>query len=336
MFAVLLVLFLSVNAVYAFSVSISPTSAYITLDESVTFTSTISGGVEPYTYRWYLNGTITSWNTSEAIFTPSLDGYYLIYMEVTDNSHVTVRSNNATVTVYPPIPEANFTYTPTYPLKSQTVTFNGSNSTPGAHIANIVSYEWSFGDGTSANGIIVTHSYTASGVYNVTLNVTNCFGYWDIESKLVIVIQPHGPTAIFTPIPEIQHAHIPIMFDASSSLPGWNGTHEMPITEYYWDFGDGTNATTTTPIAYHTYSSYGTYYVTLTVRAPGATPETDSTIRKVIVLLYQPVGGYAIQTEGCGKTEPIAPYLALVAVLAMSFTATKHKLQKRTKHSQNH
>lgn len=331
MLLILLALFLSVRTVYAFSVSISPTSAAITLDESVTFTSTVSGGVLPYTYKWYLNGVNTDWNTSMALFTPPLDGHYIVYLEVTDDSNVTVRSNNATVTVYPPIPQANFTYSPTYPLIGQLVAFNASDSTPGADVATIVSYQWNFGDGASANGIIVTHSYAASSTYNVTLNVTNCFGYWDVESKLLTVIAPYGPTAMFTATPETRYARTPIMFDASSSLSGWNGTHEMPIVEYRWDFGDGNKTTTSTPIVYHSFSSYGTYYVNLTVYAPGATPETDSTIRRVTVLPYRPVGGYSLQIEGYATTKPATPYLALIAFFAISFTAIKRKKQKRTR-----
>ncbi|MDH5483437.1 MAG: PKD domain-containing protein [Candidatus Bathyarchaeota archaeon] len=331
--SVLFVFSLGVKVVYALSASISPTSAYITLDESVTLTSTVTDGILPYTYKWYLNGIKTDWNSSAAIFTPSLDGYYVIYLEVTDDSNVTTRSNDATVTVYPPIPQANFTYSPTYPQVNQLVTFDASDSTAGANVATITSYQWNFDDGTSASGVIAEHSYTASGTYNVTLNVTNCFGYWGTKSKLVVVILPHGPTAAFTVTPETASAHTPVMFDATTSLPGWNGTHEMPIIEYRWDFGDGNNETTFSPIVNHTFNKFGKYYVNLTVYALGATPETDSTIRTVIVLIYRPVGGYSVQIEEYAKTKPATPYLALIAVFAAVITVTKRRLQGRVDHS---
>jgi hypothetical protein len=179
-----------VKAVYAFSVSINPVSVYLTFDESVTFTSTISGGVPPYTYRWYLNGSSTGWDTSAAFFTPFLEGHWTIFVEVTDSLNGKVRSNNATIVVFPPIPLANFKYSPSHPLVSQTVIFNASDSTPGANIALIVGYQWSFGDGESAPGITATHSYVDPGVYNVTLNVTNCFGYWNIKSILLPIYAP--------------------------------------------------------------------------------------------------------------------------------------------------
>lgn len=54
-----------------------------------------------------------------------------------------------------------------------------------------------------------------------------------------------------------------VTFDASGSLPGWNGTHFMSIISYYWNFGDG--ETGTGMIINHTYTKPGVYNVTLTV-----------------------------------------------------------------------
>ena len=43
------------------------------------------------------------------------------------------------------------------------ITFNGTGSSdPDGSIA---SYGWTFGDGTSASGPVVTHSYSAPGTY---------------------------------------------------------------------------------------------------------------------------------------------------------------------------
>jgi PKD repeat protein len=50
-------------------------------------------------------------------------------------------------------------------------TFDGSTSYDPD--GTIVSYNWDFGDESSDNGSIVTHTYTATGVYTVTLTVTD-------------------------------------------------------------------------------------------------------------------------------------------------------------------
>ncbi|MCJ7431844.1 S8 family serine peptidase [Candidatus Bathyarchaeota archaeon] len=221
-------------------------------------------------------------------------------------------------------PVASFTWTPSTPKVGEPVTFDASSSTPNG--GTIIKYEWNFSDGKYATEQIVTHTYSGPGSYIVTLNVTDSEGLWDVEQKPIQVVQPHGPKAEFTILPETAKVCELVKFDASSSLFGWNGTHNMPITEYRWDFGDGNRTTTSTPIVYHRFSSSGIYYVTLTVYAPGATPETDSTTRRVTVITI-PVGGYSISIQVHTKTEPIIPYIALIATL----TAILTKLRPKTK-----
>jgi PKD repeat protein len=74
-----------------------------------------------------------------------------------------------------------------------------------------------------------------------------------------------GPTASFTYEPLTPIANQTVTFNASTSLPGWNGTHEVPIANYTWDFGDGNVTTVAYPIINHTYTAVGTYKVNLTV-----------------------------------------------------------------------
>jgi len=226
----------------------------------------------------------------------------------------------------PKPPTANFTWSPYLPKVGELVIFDASSSTPNG--GTIIEYEWNFGDGKYATGQIVTHTYSGQGSYIVTLNVTDSEGLWDVEQKPIQVVQPHGPKAEFTLTPETAKVGELVKFDASNSLSGWNGTHNMPITEYRWDFGDGNRTTTSTPIVYHRFSSSGIYYVTLTVYAPGATPETDSTTRRVTVITI-PVGGYSIPIQVTTKAEPVLPYIALIAILTAVFTKLRPKTKRR-------
>jgi PKD repeat protein len=227
-----------------------------------------------------------------------------------------------TVEFLPPI--ANFTWSPRIAKVGESVTFDASASLPNG--GTIIKYEWNFGDGEHATGQIVTHVYSNANIYTVTLNVTDSEGKWDIEQKQIQVVQPRCPKAEFTVTPETAKVGEVVKFDGSNSQSGWNGTHNMPITEYRWDFGDGNRTTTSTPIVYHRFSSSGIYYVTLTVYAPGATPETDSTTHKVTVITI-PVGGYSIPIQVHTKAEPVLPYIALMAIL----TAILTKLRPKTK-----
>jgi hypothetical protein len=82
------------------SVSISPLSASILVGQSVTFTSTVSGGATPYSYQWYLNGNPVSGATSASwAFTPTASGVYYVYLKVTDDKGNTAQSDAARITV---------------------------------------------------------------------------------------------------------------------------------------------------------------------------------------------------------------------------------------------
>jgi len=96
------------------------------------------------------------------------------------------------------------------------------------------------------------------------------------------------------------------------------------MIEYRWDFWDGNTTTTSAAIVYYRFTSSGIYYVTLTVYAPGATPETDSVTNKVTVIAI-PVGGYSIPIEIHATKQPLTLYLAIIAILTVGFTVIKRK-----------
>jgi PKD repeat protein len=227
----------------------------------------------------------------------------------------------------PPLPPvASFTWTPSIPKVGESVTFDASASTPNG--GTMLKYEWDFGDDGTATGQIATHAYANLGTYTVTLNVTDSEGLWDVEQKQIQVVQPHGPEAEFTWTPASPRTDESIKFDASASLPGWNGTHGMPITEYRWDFGDANTTTTSTLIVYHSYKTVGNYYVTLIVYSPGTTPETDAITYRVTVVSV-PVGGYSIPLQVQTKAEPVLPHIALIAILTAIFTKLRPKAKRK-------
>jgi hypothetical protein len=83
-------------------------------------------------------------------------------------------------------------------------------------------------------------------------------------------LPPSPPTASFTisPSPPFYEEDT-ITFDASASQPGFDGDEFVPITAYVWDFGDGTNASTASPVIAHTFNDSGLYPVCLITVAPG-------------------------------------------------------------------
>jgi 6-phosphogluconolactonase (cycloisomerase 2 family) len=73
-------------------------------------------------------------------------------------------------------PTAAFTGTPA--AAGSASSFNGAASSSSSSETTVASYDWSFGDGTSAEnaGPTPTHVYSAPGVYTVTLTVTDSAG----------------------------------------------------------------------------------------------------------------------------------------------------------------
>jgi len=222
----------------------------------------------------------------------------------------------------------NLTYND-YPVQQKLVVFGVSNPQNQMILAQVATTD---SEGVAAMDFTIPllpesiGTWTALALADVAEKVV-----WDYLTFVVkYLIPPHGPKANFTEFPVRPHINETVKFDASQSLPGWNGFDFMPITEYRWDFGDGNNATTSTPIIYHAYKQVEIYYVTLTVYAPGATPETDTTTETKILYPISLVGGYSAAMNSTTITKPIRLYSAILAISAVAFALSRRKA--RTKH----
>ena len=78
-------------------------------------------------------------------------------------------------------PRAEFTTS----ISASTVVFDASDSYDPD--GRIIKYEWNFGDGTSAEGKVVTHVYSLPGSYAVTLTITDNDGLSDTTTKVIAV-----------------------------------------------------------------------------------------------------------------------------------------------------
>jgi hypothetical protein len=79
------------------------------------------------------------------------------------------------------------------------ILFDGSKST-GSSVQNttypIVSWNWSFGDGTFGAGTTIVHSYSSGGSYTVTLTVTDSNGASAFSTVKVVISPPAAPQNI--------------------------------------------------------------------------------------------------------------------------------------------
>lgn len=137
----------------------------------------------------------------------------------------------------------------------------------------IVGYEWDFGDGSTASGVVSQHEYTIAGTYMVTLTVRDAAGNVATDTLEVVVEETAPPVEDdISPIaeagPDLRAAvGETLEFDASAS------TDNIGIVSYTWDFGDGETATGIT--ASHAYDEQGNYTVTLVVRDEAGNSDSD-------------------------------------------------------------
>jgi parallel beta-helix repeat protein len=148
---------------------------------------------------------------------------------------------------------------------NQTVSFNGSQSIDPD--GTIIFYRWNFGDGSSQIlDISPEHTYADPGVYTVTLTVVDDDGRSSMANTTATiqgVIFINNPPVATCIAPSSVTVGQEVSFDASLS----NDT-DGTIVGYRWDFnGDGTFDTdwVTTPVITTTFSSTGSYVVTLEV-----------------------------------------------------------------------
>lgn len=112
---------------------------------------------------------------------------------------------------------------------------------------------WSFGDGTSDSGPVVTHTWDAPGDYILRLIATNAAGEDSITQTVEVVPQLPAPRAIigsFDDSPWVGQSVV--FFDESQNATSW-----------FWDFGDGGTSTAQNPL--HTFTAAGPTTVTLVV-----------------------------------------------------------------------
>ena len=179
----------------------------------------------------------------------------------------------------PEVPSAAFTFLPNPPALGIEATFDASGSKlAGVACEAACSYTWDFGDGSSATGILVAHTFNTAGVQNVTLTVGAPGGTSNSTTRSFVISAPSAPAAAFTVTPSSPTATQQAIFNASTSSVGVGAT----IVQYLWDFGDATTATSTAPITTKTYAAPGTYIVTLTVTdSMGRTATTTATVTVV-------------------------------------------------------
>jgi gliding motility-associated-like protein len=203
-------------------------------------------------------------------------GTYKVWQTVSNGTC----SHSNWITVQVVDEKALFTPSKTVLCKGEVLTL----STPSIHAANIASWQWNFGDGTtSSDAATVSHAYTKPGTYSVSLTITDVLGCVDSRSIEVTV---YGPAAGFTQDKDGVCLGTTIQLRDASASDGTNA-----LVKWVWNYGDGTLDSTGAAPQKHLYKASGEYTVSLSVvDAYGC---VDNITKANTIIIADPKAGFS-------------------------------------------
>lgn len=248
---------------------------------------------EPFNGYWRVGGDRVWGGASSAWFNGDIDevavySRALSQEEVNDHYEIVGAANQA--------PVAEFTSS----NDNLTVAFDASGSTDSD--GTITEYAWDFGDGESQSVETpgVSHTYAQSGTYTARLTVKDDRGSTASTSHEVVVEAENvPPTAAITS----QQTGLSVSLSAADSQDP-----DGSISEYAWDFGDGTAKGTGKDVE-HTYAADGQYEVTLSVTDnDGATAEATITVvvenAAPVAAISVNVDAMSVDVDGSQSSDP--------------------------------
>lgn len=179
------------------------------------------------------------------------------------------------------------------------ITFDGSRSYD--RDGRIITWHWSYGDGTNGSGEITTHSYDQSGNYTVTLTVTDNLFATDTYTTTAHIARGNNPPSSPTISgPTFNHANIMCEYlitatdsdnDTLRYIINWDDNHSDTTTF----LASGHRISTT-----HLWETYGFY--TIQVYAQDQNNAISEISELIIAIDVQYVGtlGYLIDSNGDG------------------------------------
>ena len=254
------------------------------------FTPSLTGGVAPLTvtftnnssnatgYAWSF-GDGNTLNTASATnvtdtYTNLAGGTYQVILAAVGSGVTNMATNSIVVTAAPPV--AGFTGSPTNGAVLLAVTFTNLS-------INATNYAWNFGDGNTLNtasATNVTDTYTNAGSYTVMLTATGPGGTNSLTNTAYIVVTNTAPVAGFSGSPVKLFVTQAVVFTNTSS---------GSITNWAWNFGNGTLSTGSGTNVADVYTNAGTYNVQLVVSGSGGSSTNLQT--GYIVVYARPVLG---------------------------------------------
>ncbi len=233
----------------------------INVGETVEFTDTSTG--DPVSWNWeFGDGTGDSGPEVSKIW--ETEGIYTVTLFVSNEAGEEA-SQSFDFTVIAPdllrIPTADFAFRSATIEVGEVIEFTDQST------GDPETLLWSFGDGSTAAGPEVSHSYAAPGQYTVTLTASNEAGPNTTSAVITVIEAESPPEAIIGPFPGVVEVGQTVTLTSEST--------NSP-TAVSWGFDDGDSALGTT--VRHSWSRPGTYRIRLSVSNSAGASETFSDI----------------------------------------------------------
>jgi len=215
---------------------------------SIQFTQTATGS--PTAFVWIFgNGSGSNQPNPEVTFNNA--GSYNVKLIVIYGQTTAVVTK--TIVIHSSI-TSSIGYDRNYICKPGAINFTAASS------GNINTYNWDFGDGSTAStvGNTITHNFASQGAYNVNLLATDVSGC-SASDKTVITVKSPPITGTVSPTSGCVPANASL--NATATIPAGSS-----ITNYLWNFGDGSPAVSTIANnTSHTYNTAGNYSPMVTI-----------------------------------------------------------------------
>ena len=249
-----------VNPVITTAAQATPNPADVGATVSFSVAATDPSGGD-LTYNWFF-GDNTSATGSTATHSYSAAGTYNAAVRVGNAQGGRVYSNvTVTVTaasVVNPVITTAAQATPNPVAAGANVNFSVTATDPSG---GDLTYNWFFGDNTSATGSTVVHSYATAGSYNAAVRVGNAQGGRVYSTVTVTVTAAAADTPVITSpaqaTPNPADTGADVTFSVAATDPAGNALN------YIWYFGDGTSGTGSSAV--HSYATAGSYTATVRV-----------------------------------------------------------------------
>lgn len=235
--------------------------------KSTTFTSTVFGGLGPYSYSWNF-GDGSKDTTSNPKHTYADTGTYTVILSLADSLQ---HSSSSAKTVLVNWMALSLSHDPISPHVGDNITF-----TVGVEGGKApYSYSWNFGDGTSKSGTAaaMSHIYNSDNNFTVKLQVIDSSSHSTNLNQTLIVISPSEVIDLtINPSSIVVGDSVSFVSIVSGGLPPYKPS---------WDFGDSGTANGSS--VSHIYLSSGTFVVTLRVTDSSNHVQTGIVSRTVSV-----------------------------------------------------